>query len=168
MLYWCRSSARLRPAFADGVTFVPLQDVPSASELADAIEAPDDSQRGRGRGGGHRRCAIDARYELPSSPTLLPRGEGRQSFAPAKPYAALIARQTRAAGAGVTAVPLLFDLAHLLAEGTAVSQPPFLLFNVVGGETAVLTLEITRLRAGDGRPNYPFLCQRVTVVKTGG
>jgi hypothetical protein len=40
--------------------------------------------------------------------------------------------------AGVTAVPLLFDLTHLLAEGTAVSQPPFSFLHVVGGETAVL------------------------------
>ncbi len=31
-----------------------------------------------------------------------------------------------------------------------------------------LTLEITRLRAGDGCHNYPFLCWRVTVEKTGG
>jgi len=30
-----------------------------------------------------------------------------------------------------------------------------------------LTLEITRLRASETRHNYPFLCWRVTVVKTG-
>jgi hypothetical protein len=52
------------------------------------------------------------------------------------------------AGASVTAVPLLFDLAHLLAEETAVHQTTILLFACCGrgngrtnsNESAKLTL----------------------------
>jgi hypothetical protein len=62
---------------------------------------------------------------------------------------------------------MLLDIIHSLP----LSNPYFAERSIslkVQKERIRLTLEITRLRAGDGRHNYPFLCWRVTVEKTGG